>query len=39
MNTFLVTNRDKITILDGTTFKAVDDVPIKLFKSETREPT
>ena len=39
MNVFLVTNIDKVSILDGKTFKSVDELPIKLFASDTREKT
>ena len=31
--------RDKVTFYDISTFKEVDSLPIKLFKSETREIT
>jgi len=39
MGQMLVTMRDKVSILDTKTFKKVDELPISLFKSETREIT
>ena len=35
----LVTMRDKVSILDTNTFKKVDELPIKLLVSDTREKT
>ena len=39
LNQFIVTMRDKVTFYDMDTFKEVDSLPIKLFKSDTREIT
>jgi hypothetical protein len=38
MNAFLVTKIDKIFIFDSLTFEIKGEIPIKLLKTETREP-
>ena len=38
MNKFLVPKVDKILVHDSDTLKVVDEVPISLLKTETREP-
>jgi len=39
MNTFLVTKRDSIQLYDNKTFQMFGQLPIILFKSDTREIT
>lgn len=38
MNKFLVSKIDKILVHDTDSLKVVDEVPISLLKTETREP-
>lgn len=38
MNRFLVSKIDKILVHDSETLKVVDEVPISLLKTESREP-
>ena len=38
MNTFLVTQIDKVLMYDSDTFKVCGEIPITLLKTETREP-
>jgi hypothetical protein len=38
MNIFLVTKIDKVRIYDSTTYEQLDEIPIKLLPTETREP-
>ena len=39
VDAFLITDIDKIIIYDANNFNIVNTIPIKLFVSETREPT
>lgn len=38
MNTFLVSNIDKVTMFDCETFAPLDLLPITLMKADSREP-
>lgn len=38
MNTFLVTQIDKVLMFDSETYEQVGEIPIKLLPTETREP-